>query len=751
MRIFPPSFFSIDVSADIKGLIAKMNFNKQGMVFVVDTNNVLLGGVSDGDLRRGLLNASDQTNTLSIASIMNRDVISVSQDNVAQARRIEQIAQLKCVPVVDSENVLVSVVAERPKDTWIGSKLIALQSKTYVIAEIGNNHNGSLELAKTLIDHAVKAGADCVKFQLRSMKDIYTEATLQGEASELSVEYTVNLLKKYSLQRDELADLKYYADTVGIDILCTPWDSVSVDVLENLGFSAIKIASADSNNSVLLERVMRTQKPLIISTGMRTDEEVQRLIQVIDGYYPGVILMHCNSTYPAPYSDINLNYMNYIKEKSDRLVGYSGHERGWHVAVAAVAMGAKVIEKHLTVDRSMEGADHKASLLPEEFAKMVRDIRDVEVAIQGPKFRRLSQGEVLNRESLGKCIYVNKKMQEGQVLTRDDLILRSPGGGLEPDQLDSLIGVKLAVAKRDGDKLFIDDVMTASGVSEVRLSFEQPIGIPVRFHDFESLITDREIDFVEFHFSCSDLDREVPQWGELTRGLWCSAHCPEQFDNDHIIDLCSSDEAYRCQSVKYVNAALTKAKLLADQFDQDRDIPFICNIGGMSADGFLVDSDVRERVDKLLISMSELDLDGVNFLPQTMPPFPWHFGGQAFHNLFVDARSIVELCDALGCAVCLDVSHSYLAAMHTQVKFTDFVNAIKSKVQYLHVADAAPPNAEGLMIGDGDVDFKALKEIFGDAFKSIPFIPEVWQGHVAGGAKFWKSFNILEKQWVGDF
>ena len=223
--------------------------------------------------------------------------------------------------------------------------------QVFIIAEIGNNHNGSFERAIEMIDKAREAGADCVKFQMRHLDQVYRHRSLSKSGDDLGTEYVMNLLNRFELSVSEHGRLSEYCAQVGIVYMCTPWDSKSVDVLEGFSVPAYKVASADLTNLPLLDYLVQTRKPLILSTGMSTTDEVAISVEFLKTRGSEFALLHCNSTYPAPLHDINLKWMNALREVHPQ-VGYSGHERGINVSLAAVALNACILERHFTLDRA---------------------------------------------------------------------------------------------------------------------------------------------------------------------------------------------------------------------------------------------------------------------------------------------------------------------------------------------------------------------------------------------------------------
>ena len=287
----------------------------------------------------------------------------------------------------------------------IGSHRIGDDAPCFLIAEIGNNHNGDLNTALQLIDAAHAAGADCAKFQMRDMSRLYRNAGDSNDmASDLGTQYTLDLLERFQLSDDELFRCFDHAASKGLVPLCTPWDEASLDKLNRWGMEGFKVASADFTNHALLSSLAATGKPLICSTGMASEVEIRSGIRHLQNEGAGYVLLHCNSTYPTPFKDVNLRYLERLRDLAEAPVGYSGHERGIEVPIAAAALGAVVIEKHITLDRSMEGNDHKVSLLPDEFAQMVQGIRRVEESMGSSGERSISQGEMMNREVLAKSL-----------------------------------------------------------------------------------------------------------------------------------------------------------------------------------------------------------------------------------------------------------------------------------------------------------------------------------------------------------
>ena len=617
------------------------------------------------------------------------------------------------------------------------------QGAVFVIAEIGNNHNGSVEKAKQLVDVAVSAGADCVKFQIRNMSHVYRESSLKKTGDDLGTEYVLDLLEKFQLSAAEHELLRKYCDDAGIRYICTPWDITSVELLEQFEVPAYKIASADLTNWPLINRVVETGKPIILSTGMSAENEVAEIAFRLKEKKSDFALLHCNSTYPAPFSDINLRWMQKLKKHSD-ITGYSGHERGSAVSLGAVALGAQIIERHLTLDRNMEGPDHAASLEPDEFIDLVKGVREIEVALGDGNERRVSQGEMINRENLSKSLVASRALNKGHILSEADFLVRSPGMGVSPLRLQEFLGKPLVRKKCKEDYFFESDISLAV-YRPRRYSFSRPWGIPVRYHDFSDYNKLVSPSIFEFHLSYSDMMLDISKYLDGQYDCDFAVHAPELFSESRLMDLTSEDEAYRQFSIDQTQAVIDIARELKSYFPKTQCPLIIANVGGFSMDEPIPVAERGRLYDIFAESLEKLDTSGVELIPQTMAPFPWHFGGQRYQNLFVDADEIVAWCRTLSLRMCLDVSHSKLACNYFGWDFENFIEKVSPLSGHLHLGDASGVNGEGLQIGAGEIDFSALLEKLNALCPDASFIPEIWQGHKNGGEGFWIALEKMER------
>ena len=317
--------------------------------------------------------------------------------------------------------------------------------KVYIIAEAGDNHNGDFNTALKLVDVAKRAGADCVKFQTFVTEEIISKYAEMAEYQKKNTgkeESQFEMVKRLELSFDEFRKIKEYCDRVGIQFLSTPFDLKSVDFLNELGVPFFKIPSGEITNYPYLIKIAHTGKPVVMSTGMCEPDEILAAINVLENNGGGEItLLHCNTEYPTPLKDVNLYAMRTMKKMFGKKVGYSDHTKGIEVPVAAVALGACVIEKHFTLDKNMPGPDHKASLEPDELGRMVKNIRNIEIAL-GDGVKRVSESERKNIAIARKSIVARRNIQEGENLTEENLAVKRPGTGINPMQWMEVLGTR---------------------------------------------------------------------------------------------------------------------------------------------------------------------------------------------------------------------------------------------------------------------------------------------------------------------
>ena len=317
-----------------------------------------------------------------------------------------------------------------------------------IIAEAGVNHNGSLNLAKQLIDKAVEAGVDIIKFQTFKSEKLVSKAARQAEYQQRNIgkkdESQLAMLKKLELSQTDHEELISYCNERGIRFFSTAFDLDSIDYLHSLDMGLWKIPSGEITNYPYLRKIAQYKESVILSTGMCELSDIEAAMKVMLDFgvqKEQITILHCNTEYPTPFADVNLKAMLEIGEKFGVQIGYSDHTKGIEVPIAAVALGATVIEKHFTLDKNMEGPDHKASLEPDELKAMVSAIRNIEQAL-GSGHKTISESERKNIEIARKSIVAARHIEAGEMLTEENLTVKRPGNGISPMRWNEVVGTR---------------------------------------------------------------------------------------------------------------------------------------------------------------------------------------------------------------------------------------------------------------------------------------------------------------------
>ncbi len=340
----------------------------------------------------------------------------------------------------------------------LGNKNVGDGHPAFIIAEIGINHQGDVSIAKNLIQKAKECGADAVKLQKRSISRILTKSGL-----EMAYDNRNSFGKTYGehkialeLSEADYHELNTYCKKMDIIFCASGWDEESIDFLDEMGIPFFKMASADLTNFPLLVHTAKKNKPMILSTGMADMKMVQAAYSQVNQINNQIAILQCTSTYPSAFSEVHLNVLQtFMKEFPDTVIGYSGHEQGIAIPPAAVALGAKIIERHFTLDRTMKGGDHAASLEPQGFAKMVRDIRHIEEAM-GSTEKKIQESETPVFRKLAKSIVSAVDINSGDSITADMLTTKGPGTGISPMRLNDLIG-KISKIDIPADQVIMEE------------------------------------------------------------------------------------------------------------------------------------------------------------------------------------------------------------------------------------------------------------------------------------------------------
>lgn len=608
----------------------------------------------------------------------------------------------------------------------------------YIISEVGINHNGSLETALELIEASKKAGVDAVKFQKRNLHNIYSERILNDpNSAEWSFDYLIPQLKELELSEDDYNVIRDKCQELELDLIVTPFDEESAEFVYSLGIPAIKIASADMTNFPLIDKCAEFNLPLLISTGMWSERDIEKCVSYYNQRGFQYALLHTISTYPASYDSLNLCFIERLKEMS-KVVGYSGHERGIFIPLVAIGLGCRIIEKHITFDRNQKGPDHKASLYPDEFIQMVKEIRSVEKAFG--RIKNVNQAETLNKEVFAKSAIAKHGMKKGSILEPSDVIFRAPGKGIFPHEIGEFYGKGLTKDIPIGKYISQSDFEEELIIKDwKKFSFRKKWGVKCRFHDFDEYSV-LNSPVIEFH--CSQTDLNINFTGKsLTSEL--IVHAPEIF-NRELVDICSADKDKVRHSLEILQESIDKTISLSSKFPAVKP-KLVVHLGGMSLNPIEKPMSSREMMERATDNFSKLkySCDLIEILPENLPPRPWYLGGEWHQYGFMHPDDFITFCTFHGLGMTFDLCHAYLYCNYSGDSIAKYIQSVSHLIKHVHISDASGISGEGVQIGEGEINFE---EVF-RAMEHIDFtwIPEVWSGHLHHGAGIYKALLRLER------
>jgi len=612
------------------------------------------------------------------------------------------------------------------------------KGETYIISEIGINHNGSLKTALELIEASAAAGVDAVKFQKRKLENIYAKSILDNpNSAEWNFDYLIPLLKEFELTHEEYYVIKKKCDDLNLELIITPFDEDSATFAHELGISAFKIASADMTNYSLIRKCASFGIPLIISTGMWNEEDIRKCVSYCDTLEFEYTLLLANSTYPTPYESLNLGFFDTLKSIHSS-VGYSGHERGTFIPIAAVAKGATIVEKHITFDRYAEGPDHKASMYPEEFREMVDNIRNLDLAMGDGK--KVNQAETLAKEAFARSAVAVTDLKVGHILSLEDVDYKSPGKGIFQHEIEDFIGRPLKRNIKEGGYIASKDFEEIVPIKEWKIpDFTKRWGVKCRFHDYDEYESVKS-PVVEFH--CSETDLDVDFTGE-SKHSQLVVHAPEIVGRE-LVDLCSDDPRIVKNSIDILQKTISKTLQMAQRFPSAKP-KIVMHLGGMSLKHVLSEKPNELMIEKSIDNFKKLKFNNadVEILPENLPPRPWYLGGQWFQYGFMPAEDMIRFCEHFDLGMTFDICHAGLYCNHSGVDLKDYSKDVLHLVKHVHISDARGIDGEGVGIGEGNIKFEEILDVLrpGD----FSWVTEIWSGHLHQGCGTYKSMHQLKK------
>ncbi len=603
-----------------------------------------------------------------------------------------------------------------------------------IIAEIGINHDGDRKKARMLIESSMESGAHAVKFQYRNLKNAYSD-----NAKEIGDEMLSKEIYRNYLSPDELIKLSKYAKDCGLKVGISFFDKKDINDFGNQIdiFDFFKIPSVELTNNELIDALLELNKHLYISLGAHNELEVTNALERLpeSGWTP----MHCISNYPVTLENARLGYINYLQNKWRVDIGYSSHDDDWEVCLLAIQMGVSVIERHITLDCDGDGLDHSSSSTPNHFEKMSRFASTMNILLAGNSPRVANQGELLNRQNLGRSYYAIDCFKEGYPLRLSDLQYRSPHTGLDKTNIKKYIGKPLQESIKKGQVISKGMFKKNTPISDkvIDLAKKMKLGLPVRLHDYSKMEKLFPIGSFEFHLSFDEVLSDI-DFSNISSNNNYSVHLPDYINPTKLIDPFSKDAEQRKGSLVLLERTAKFSEKL-----QDKTGIKVPVVGSFS----VVHNDREDFYDSYAALLNSYLKDGVEILPQWLPPIAWYFGGSIGLSVMNEVEDVKYL-KQHDLGVCMDICHLILGRNYFDFSTDSIVNELASQIKHIHVADAIGIDGEGLAIGDGDTENLVLikKLLNYDCMKVI----EVWQGHLDNGAGFRdeiiKLAEIYEKQ-----
>lgn len=619
-----------------------------------------------------------------------------------------------------------------------------MENKIQFIAEIGINHNGDLNEAKRLIDTAISIKADFIKFQMRDFNSLYPNAILDNSSlAESGTQYIIDELKRTHLTFEQIEHLKKYTEekTIKSKFLLSAFDISSLEKASQLGLDTIKIGSPDFDNIFLIDKAAELFDHLILSTGMNNHQTILKINNILKNKHCRYSFLLCNSTYPSSIENTNINYLETLKSLDGPYsIGYSGHSSDISASLAAVSRGAEIIEKHLTHDTNDIGQDHSSSIEHHQFKELIRISNEMRLSF-GENKKVVSQGEIMNKLTLGKSLVFSRAMKKGELVEIADLVAKSPAKGISPLRRDEFLGRELIYSVEKDEYLsenhFVEKLKPV-------FSIPKKWGLVGRLFDFDEFLCTKP-DLIEIHLTWRDLVNYHLFKKKFEHHFHQDlvVHAPEYY-YDELVDFAGNNCDIADASVAMLQQVVDFTKEIQTKFkgvDQNKGARIVVHPGGHFKNFTLGNKNEQYRL--LLKNLSRVNTEGVRILIENMPPNPWYFGGRWHNTIFMDSNEIALFAKKIDWGICYDLSHALLYCNHSNQTITKFSNNLFGHIEYLHIADGLGVNQEGLQLGEGNLDLNHVIELIHQL--DVGFIPEIWNGHLNSGEGFFKALNVIEE------
>lgn len=609
---------------------------------------------------------------------------------------------------------------------------------TKVIAELGINHNGDLSIARGLIDAARDAHAWGVKFQYRNLQRTYGDSPL-----EIGDEMVRANISRSHLSPLEIIDLAEYARGQGLMVGTSFFSEEDIDDLAEFDFDFYKVPSSELTNLPLLRRLLEKPRDVLLSTGMSTEDEIKKIWSLF-GHHSNLVIFHCVSNYPTDATNARLGNLAWLRLHFDWRVGYSSHDRDWEVALLALSHGPEFIERHLTLDKNMAGTDHSSSSEPHDFGKLVEFALRYPVIMEGQTKRTVNQGERMNRQNLGRSLYLKHPAPEGTKLTDKDFSYVSPQVGLNWMEWESVRETTVCEAIEAGSPLslryFSRNGLNQTNHDVLGWARANTVSLPVRLHDFDHLDSVFGLDAYEFHLSYGEVQNLGASAPASARaGVKYSVHLPDYVENDFLIDPFSSNTAIQQRSIEVFHRVAEFSDLLAE-ISGNR-VVVVCSLSTEEVSR----EDFYSRVSALFSSCAQ---PNVVFTLQWLPPVAWYFGGSVPISR-VNSLEDIGLLKEFEIPITMDTSHLLMGENAGLFDADEVFGSLRDLIAHCHIAGAEGIDGEGLSFDfSRDSERKVLDKIFtGGQHRLTPKVIEVWQGHLDDYAGFRASLAALHRRY----
>tara|TARA_Y100000590_G_scaffold456954_1_gene608580 strand:+ start:4156 stop:5976 length:1821 start_codon:yes stop_codon:yes gene_type:complete len=600
-----------------------------------------------------------------------------------------------------------------------------------IIAEIGINHKGNFDTAKKLIDIASNSGAWAVKFQYRGAKNFYQKK------DEIGDEILESEFKRSYLSMNQLIKLSEYAHKnklkTGISFFNTNEFYKNKDMIKSFDF--LKIPSSEFMNEGLLKMFLKTSKQIIISTGGNNKKQILYRIKKIN---IKCIILHCISNYPTLTGFQNLKFIEYLCKKTNFEVGYSSHDKDWEINLIAMSLGAKYIERHLTLNKNSDGLDDSSSSDELEFRKLCYFANNLNLIV-GTNKRPVNQGEIINMQNLGSSLFARNNLKSGTKVNIKNFTIRAPRTGISTEDLKKIKNKRI---KKD---LFKDEPLTQDhfNINKVKLNNKDiefcnkfSLSLPLRLHDFKNYYSNFRIKNYELHLSFNEVNKFEKNIKKLSKNIIkknniYSIHLPDYISRNRLFNPLSENKSTKEESNTILQKVLKIATLISEITEHKVNI-----VGSFSR---LIDNNKIKTLESVFDLIENLHSSSYNIYPQWLPKIAWFYGGAEIQSIFCDNDDIDYIIKK-NRMICLDIAHLILSSNYNNSSWMNNYKKLKKNIGHFHLSDAKGLTEEGIELGKGE-----LKNISEFLNLKCTKVIETWQGHLSSGKGFYKTIKLLKK------